>query len=45
MSKFVGSKLTISDLEVIKNQYLDLSSYNDRLFYEYLVEYVSELNQ
>ena len=45
MSKFVGSRLTIHDLEVIKHQYLDLSSYNDRLFYEYLVEYVSELNQ
>ncbi len=45
MSKFVGSKLTIKDLEVIKYQYLDLSSYNDRLFYEYLVEYVNEKNQ
>jgi hypothetical protein len=42
MSKFVGSRLTISDLEVIKYQYLDLSSHNDRLFYEYLVEYVNE---
>ena len=45
MSKFVGSKLTIKDLEVIKYQYLDLSSHNDRLFYEYLVEYVNEKNQ
>lgn len=45
MSKFVGSKLTIHDLDVIKHQYLDTSNYNDRLFYEYLVEYVSEQNQ
>ena len=45
MSKFVGSKLTIHDLEIIKYQYLDTSNYNDRLFYEYLVEYVSEQNQ
>jgi hypothetical protein len=45
MSKFVGSRLTISDLEVIKSQYLDLTSHNDRLFYEYLVEYVNEQNQ
>jgi len=45
MSKFVGSKLTMSDLQVIKYQYLDISNYNDRLFYEYLVEYVNEQNQ
>jgi hypothetical protein len=45
MSKFVGSKLTRQDLEVIKYQYLDLSNYNDKLFYDYLVEYVSEQNQ
>jgi len=45
MSKFVGSKLTIHELEVIKNQYLDVSIENDKLFYDYLVEYISELNQ
>ena len=45
MSKFVGAKLTIHDLEIIRYQYLDISNYNDKLFYEYLVEYVSELNQ
>ena len=45
MSKFVGSKLTMNDLQIIKYQYLDLSSHNDRLFYEYLVEYVNEKSQ
>ena len=45
MSKFVGSKLTIQDLETIRYQYLDVSTYNDKLFYEYLVEYVNEQNQ
>ena len=45
MSKFVGAKLTIHDLEIIRYQYLDVSNYNDKLFYDYLVEYVSELNQ
>ena len=45
MSKFVGSKLTIQDLETIRYQYLDVSTYNDKLFYDYLVEYVNEQNQ
>lgn len=45
MSKFVGAKLTMQDLETIRYQYLDVSNYNDKLFYDYLVEYVSELNQ
>ena len=45
MSKFVGSKLTIQDLETIRYQYLDVSNHNDRLFYEYLVEYVNELDR
>ena len=45
MSKFVGSKLTMNDLQVIKHQYLDLSNHNDKLFYDYLVEYVNEKNQ
>jgi hypothetical protein len=45
MSKFVGSKLTLQDLEVIRYQYLDISNQNDKLFYEYLVEYVNDRNQ
>jgi len=45
MSKFVGSRLTIYELAVIRDQYLDMSSQNDRMFYEYLAEYVSEQNQ
>lgn len=45
MSKFVGSKLTMNDLQVIKVQYLDMSNYNDKLFYNYLVEYINERNQ
>jgi hypothetical protein len=45
MSKFVGSKLTINDLQIIKSQYLDMSNYNDKLFYNYLVDYVNDKNQ
>ena len=43
MSKFVGAKLTIHDLEIVKRQYLNMSIENDRLFYNYLVEYISEM--
>ena len=45
MSKFIGSRLTKSDLEVIKFQYLDMSDSNDKLFYDYLVDYINEQGQ
>jgi len=44
MSKFVG-KLTEDDLDIIKEQYLDLDNNSDKLFYTYLVQYVSEQDQ
>ena len=45
MSKFVGSLLTKQDLEVIKYQYLDMSNYNDKLFYDYLKDYINDKGQ
>ena len=45
MSKFVGSKLTKSDLEIVKTQYLDMSNYNDKLFHDYLRDYINDVNQ
>lgn len=44
MSKFFG-KLTESDLEIIKEQYLDMSNNSDRIFYTYLVGYINEQYQ
>ena len=44
MSKFVG-KLTEDDLDVIKEQYLDMDDNSDKLFYTYLVQYVNEQYQ
>jgi len=41
MSKFTG-KLTNSELEVVKEQYLDMESENDKQFYNYLIEYVND---
>ena len=45
MSKFVGAKLTEEDLEVIKDQYLDMLNDSDRLFYTYLTQYINEQYQ
>jgi hypothetical protein len=42
MSKFVGCRLTASELMVIRDQYLDMNNPNDFSFYEYLVDYVAE---
>ena len=42
MSKFLGSRLTASELLVIRDQYLDMNNPNDFSFYEYLVDYVAE---
>ena len=43
MSKFSG-KLTVNELAVIKSQYLDMESDNDKLFYDYLVQYINDEN-
>jgi len=41
MNKFSG-KLTVNELAVIKSQYLDMESDNDKQFYEYLVQYIND---
>ncbi len=41
MSKFTG-KLTQSELDVVREQYLDMDTENDRQFYDYLVEYIND---
>lgn len=41
MSKFSG-KIDGEELEIIREQYLDMNDYNDIVFYEYLVEYVND---
>ena len=42
MDKFLREKLTFDELDVVKEQYLDMSVENDRMFYTYLVEYINE---
>ena len=44
MSKFVG-RLTEDELDIIKEQYLDMDNNSDKVFYNYLVDYVSEQYQ
>jgi hypothetical protein len=41
MNKFSG-KLTVNELAVIKTQYLDMESDNDKQFYDYLVQYIND---
>jgi hypothetical protein len=41
MSKFIGNKLTMYELEVAKNLYLDMNNPNDQNFYEYLRDYIN----
>ena len=41
MSKFSG-KLTVNELAVVKTQYLDMDSVNDKQFYDYLVQYIND---
>ena len=41
MSKFTG-KLEMEELDIIREQYLDMNDYNDIVFYEYLLEYISD---
>ena len=40
MDKFLDHTLTIAELEIIGEQYLDLDTQYDRYFYEYLQEQV-----
>lgn len=40
LDKFLDHQLTIADLEVVKEQYLDMSSDYDKYFYNYLLEQV-----
>ena len=41
INKFSG-KLTVNELAVIKTQYLDMDSENDKQFYNYLVQYIND---
>ena len=41
IGKFTG-KLTNDELEIIKNQYLDMNAENDKHFYNYLIKYVND---
>ena len=41
IGKFTG-KLTNDELDIIKNQYLDMNTENDKQFYNYLIEYVND---
>ena len=43
MNKFSG-KLTVNELAVIKSQYLDMESDNDKQFYDYLVRYINDVS-
>ncbi len=45
MSKFIGEQLTFQELDIIKDQYLDMSNPNDQTFYIYLIEYINEHGQ
>jgi len=40
-SKFVGSHLTHAELEIVRDQYLDMEDPQDANFYEYLLDYIS----
>ena len=42
MTKFIGEKLTEEDLEIIKEQYLDMRNDSDRVFFTYLTQYINE---
>lgn len=43
--KILSGDLSKKELEIIKDQYLNMSSENDKLFYKYLLENVIEQNQ
>jgi len=40
-SKFVGGHLTHAELEIVRDQYLDMDDPQDANFYEYLLDYIS----
>lgn len=44
ISKFTNSNLTLNELDLISEQYLDMNSDYDRYFYEYLIEQHYEKN-
>lgn len=45
MSKFLDELLTFDELEIVKDQYLDMDVENDRMLYKYLAECISEHGQ
>lgn len=42
ISKFCGNPLTFQELDIIKDQYLDMNVESDRMFYSYLIDYIGE---
>jgi hypothetical protein len=38
----VSGKLTNEELEIVKEQYLDMNDYNDVLYYNYLISYIND---
>jgi hypothetical protein len=42
ISKFCSEPLTFDELEIVKDQYLDMSLDSDRVFYTYLLQYINE---
>lgn len=42
ISKFCSEPLTFDELEIVKDQYLDMEVESDRMFYMYLIEYINE---
>ena len=42
ISKFCSEPLTFDELEIVKDQYLDMEVESDRMFYMYLIQYINE---
>lgn len=42
ISKFCSEPLTFDELEIVKDQYLDMEIESDRMFYMYLIQYINE---
>jgi hypothetical protein len=45
LSKFCSEPLTFDELEIVKDQYLDMGVESDRMFYAYLIEHINEHGQ
>lgn len=43
MSKFLDEKLTFIELDIVAEQYLDMNDENDKVFYDYLVSSLNDL--